>query len=74
MGQILIRNLDDAVIAQLNERARLRGTSMEAEARHILENASQPTPDERLALSRALRAGQGTARPLTLEEIREGLE
>ena len=36
MGQMLIRKLDDRVIAKLKERARANGTSAEEEARRSL--------------------------------------
>ncbi len=36
MGQILIRNLDDAVLDALRGRARQRGASLEEEARRAL--------------------------------------
>lgn len=36
MGRLLIRNLDDAVIAKLRQRAAAKGNSMEEEARQAL--------------------------------------
>jgi plasmid stability protein len=39
LGQLLIRNLDDAVISQLKRRAAANGRSAEAEHRVILEAA-----------------------------------
>jgi plasmid stability protein len=39
MGQIVIRNLDDAVLAALRRRAALSGTSMEEQARRALAKA-----------------------------------
>jgi plasmid stability protein len=39
MAQILIRNLDDAVIDALRGRARERGSSVEEEARQALASA-----------------------------------
>lgn len=41
MAQFVVRNLEDAVKAQLQRRARRHGRSMEAEAREILRNAVQ---------------------------------
>jgi plasmid stability protein len=52
MGQILIRRLDDSVIAALKERASLDKVSVEALARGILTSAIQP---DRQALFRAAR-------------------
>ena len=39
MGQIVIRNLDDAVLTALRKRAALSGTSMEEQARRALARA-----------------------------------
>ena len=39
MGQILIRNIDGAVIEALRRRAAARGTSMEEQARRALAQA-----------------------------------
>ena len=40
MGQVLIRNVDDAVLATLRERAASRGLSLEAELREVLARAA----------------------------------
>ena len=40
MGQVLIRNVDDAVIAALRARATARGLSLEAELRDVLSRAA----------------------------------
>ena len=39
MAQIVIRNIDDAVVAALRERAAASGTSMEEQARRALARA-----------------------------------
>jgi len=39
MGQLLIRNLDEAIKQRLRERAAEHGRSMEAEVRDIIERA-----------------------------------
>jgi len=39
MGQILIRNLDDAVLDALRRRAREQGSSLEEEARQALASS-----------------------------------
>jgi plasmid stability protein len=41
MGQVLIRELDDAVIERLKQRAQSHHRSLEAELREILENVSR---------------------------------
>lgn len=47
MGQLLIRNLDDATKQQLRERAARHGRSMEAEVRAIIDRAlSEAAPKE----------------------------
>lgn len=40
MAQIIVRNLDDSVVNALKERAEHNNRSLEAEVRHILEQAS----------------------------------
>jgi antitoxin FitA len=50
MGQILVRNLDDAVIATLKQRAAQRKTSLEQTARDILAAAARPTKEEAWAM------------------------
>jgi len=46
MAQILVRNLDQEVLAQLKKRAKEEGRSLQAEAKLILEQAAtSPTVD-----------------------------
>ena len=42
MAQLIVRNLDEAVVARLRRRAAERGRSMEAEHRDILRQALLP--------------------------------
>jgi len=49
MGQIIVRNLDDQVIARLKERARLSNQSLEHTVRTILFEAAKPSREEVLA-------------------------
>ena len=60
MGALLVRNLDDAVVAALKARAQAHGRSVEAEHRAILEEALRPTAalKERLAELRAQTKGR----------------
>ena len=75
MGQILIRNLDDAVIEAFKARARLKGTSLEQEVRELLTTHRRLSANEKLAISREFRARtNGLIPSLTAEERREGLE
>lgn len=41
MSQILVRNLDDAVVERLKSRARAHGRSLQAEAKDILEQSAR---------------------------------
>ena len=41
MAQIIVRNLDDAVVERLKARARSNGRSLEAEVRQILEQSAK---------------------------------
>jgi antitoxin FitA len=75
MGQILVRNLSDKAIDTFKFRAKMKGTSLEQEVRELIESRSALTPAEKVAISRWLRSQtKGIAEPLTLDEIREGLE
>lgn len=58
MGQVLIRNLDDDVIAEYKRAAADHGRSLEAELREALRSASprrQRDRDDLVALSQRLR-------------------
>lgn len=49
MGQVIVRNLDDAVIARHRERAKARGVSLEQELREVLARGAKLRPEEKLA-------------------------
>jgi plasmid stability protein len=49
MGQIIIRNLDDAVLAQLKKRAAEQGLSLEESLRRQLAGLAHPSKAELLA-------------------------
>jgi antitoxin FitA len=71
MGQMLIRNIDDAVIDALRRRAAVAGTSMEEEARRALTAAvglERDAAAERLAEIRR-RIGRIADRS-TLDDLR----
>ena len=53
MGQILVRQLDDAAIERLKRRARERNTSVEALAREAIHKAAELSVEEKVALVRA---------------------
>jgi plasmid stability protein len=54
MGQIIVRQLDDAAIERLRRRARERNTSVEALAREAIHQAAEPGVEEKLALARSM--------------------
>lgn len=71
MGQILIRNLDDAVLEALRGRAQQRGSSLEEEARRALTSSVGLTRAEAIARLDAIRAKIGRLPgPSTLEILR----
>ncbi len=76
MGELLVRNLDDDVIAWLQGRAAAHGRSIEAELGEVLRaahRAGAPTEAwERAARLRAETAGRGLPRSEdVLREIRD---
>jgi plasmid stability protein len=63
MGQIIVRNLDDDVIARLKERALKANQSLEQTVRDILSAAAKPSRADALAeadrIREAIRARHG---------------
>lgn len=64
-GQVLVRNLDSAIVRAIKRKAELNGNSLEQELREIIKRAAPLTPEERLALSRKIRSMQ--RKPATLD-------
>jgi antitoxin FitA len=58
MAQVIVRNLDDEVVASLKFKAELHGHSLEQELREILKQAAELTTEEKLALIDRIRAKQ----------------
>jgi plasmid stability protein len=56
MGQVIIRKLDDAVIAAHKRRAAARGVSLEQQLRDVLAEAAKPSREEIIADLRRIRA------------------
>jgi plasmid stability protein len=56
MGQVIVRNLDDAVIETHRRRAKARGVSLEQELRDVLSRAARPSREERLRRIDEIRA------------------
>ena len=46
MGQVIVRNLDDAVIAAHKARAKTRGVSLEQQLRDVLAEAARPSRED----------------------------
>lgn len=75
MGQILIRNIDDAVIESFKTRARVAGTSLEHYLRGFLAGHATMSQAERISFARSIRdCVTSDTTPMTKDEIREGLE
>jgi len=71
MARILIRNLDDAVLTRLRQRAAEAGTSVEEEARRALATSAGLTRDAALERLDAVRAHIGRiSGPSSLEDLR----
>jgi antitoxin FitA len=56
MGQVLIRNIDDEVLASLRYKAKVKGRPLEQELREILTIAAPFTADERVKVSEWLQS------------------
>ena len=56
MGQVIVRNLDDHIIAALKIKAELRGHSLEQELKAILVEAAKLTIEDRRTLVDQIRA------------------
>ena len=56
MAQVIVRKLDDEVVASLKLKAKLKGRSLEQELRDILKRAAELTKEEKLALIDSIRA------------------
>ena len=71
MGQILIRNLDDAVIDALRRRAAARGASLEDEARRSIAASVGMGREEAVARLDEVRGRIGRPPgPSTLDDLR----
>lgn len=56
VSQVIVRNLDTRVVAELKRRAKLRGRSLEGELRRILSEAARPQRTELIAQADRVRA------------------
>ena len=72
MGQVLVRGVDDSVIAALRARAAARGLSLEAELREVLTRAAGHPRADLAAEFAAMRAlTPDKSHPLAEELVRE---
>jgi len=71
MGQILIRNIDDAVLDALRRRAAEAGVSLEEEARRALAGAAGLHRGEAVARLDAVRSRIGAVKgPSAVDDLR----
>lgn len=56
MAQVLVRNLDDAVVERLKHKAQGKGLSLEEQLRRIITDAAGPTRGEMDRLMASCRA------------------
>lgn len=71
MATIIIRNLDDEVAERLKLQARLRGVSVEQEARRLLAEGTQMSRAEIASRAAAIRARQRLHGSRGLDLIRQ---
>lgn len=75
MGQVLVRNLADEVIAAHRTRAKARGVSLEQELREVLSRAARLTREELLEEMARCRAmtppGHRTRAEDIIREVRD---
>lgn len=74
MATIIIRNLDDEVADRLRLQARLRGVSVEQEARRLLAEGTHVTRAEIAARAASIRARQRPHRSRVVDLVREDRE
>ncbi|HKZ05463.1 MAG TPA: plasmid stabilization protein [Methylomirabilota bacterium] len=74
MATLLIRNLDDQVAERLRLQARLRGTSVEEEARRLLAEGTRLSREEFAAFAAQIRARQRPNKTRAVDLIREDRE
>jgi antitoxin FitA len=61
VAQVLVRQMDEAVVESLKRKAAARGTSLEGLAREVLTRAAKETREELVARLRARLAEQPAA-------------
>ena len=71
MATLLIRNLDEVVAERLRVQARLKGVSVEEEARRVLAEGTMVTRQEALERMAAIRSRQKPNKTRAVDLIRE---
>jgi len=71
MATIIVRNLDDEVAERLRLQARLRGVSVEQEARRVLAEGTRMSRQQIAAEAAAIRARQPRSTVSSVDLIRE---
>lgn len=71
MATLLIRNLDDQVAERLRLQARLKGTSVEEEARRLLAEGTRLSREDFAAFAATMRARQRLNKTRAVDLIRE---
>jgi antitoxin FitA len=71
MAQIVVRNLDDALVERLKAKARDHGQSLEQTVRDILREAARPSRQELVEEARRIRAMMPPSSIDSTELIRE---
>ena len=71
MATIIIRNLDELVAERLRLRAKLKGVSVEEEARRVLDEGTKLTRAEIAARAAEIRASQKLNKTNAVDLIRE---
>jgi plasmid stability protein len=75
MGRILVRNISDAALETLREKAKARGQSLEALVRQLIEKEGASDREALIARFREIRKfTPGVLEPMSSDEYREGLE
>ena len=72
MAQVIVRNLDEQIVAALKQKAKRHGRSLEQELREILAGAAKPSRADALSLADEIRASAPRQRTDSTDLIREG--
>ena len=73
MGQLVVRNVDDAALARLKARAKCKGVSLEELVRQLLKEAGTPSRSELLAEADRISAmSPRRSKPISHILVREG--